>query len=221
MPVAMRRDAGEPRLRGPWPRSPRGGGQLCDQMGRQQFHPALRAAAGLFAGNLRMHRADIACRRAPQWPAVSSRSPGTAQVRVAGHLGMHRADVDHRGTGFDVGVVHVHLGDERDASCPGRRRASGVIRSRSATMSALVRNVSNASVRSACDLLCGDGDLGQRVDPVGGVVFQPQRPGFGELHVDDDPLGRGQAPPTRRTVRVRSGRCRRRRVSSGPRGWRR
>ena len=63
----------------------------------------------------------------------------------------------------------------------------GVIRSRSATMSTLVRSVPKAD-SSSVTCSASDGDLGQRVDPAGGVVFQHECPELGELHLDNDPL---------------------------------
>ena len=113
--------------------------------------------------------------------------PGQRAGSVLVTSGVHGADVDNRGAGVDVGGVHVHLGGE------GHRlvRVGFEHRAYPVAFGDHVRvgpQRAETIGQGGGDVRCGDGDLGQRVGTVGGVVLQRQHCGLGELHVDDDPL---------------------------------
>ena len=66
----------------------------------------------------------------------------------------------------------------------------GATRSRSAAMSGLRAQHLELLRQDGLGRLLADGDRGQRIDPVRGVVLQRELAGPVEQDIDDDPLGR-------------------------------
>ena len=79
-----------------------------DERRVDQLHAALRAAVGLLAHDLGVHRAHVRHRGRDRDELHAAL--GTAVGLLAHDLGMHRADVDD----VALGRAHVHLRDERE-----------------------------------------------------------------------------------------------------------